>query len=334
LRISSSSDQLEPVVDTPFEPEEPIARNDEPAAHPSRIRPTDRAVREFFDLDFSGEGPASLLAAVAALEAEEHNSFSASTSPPDDESVDEAIADDAHANQAVVMTPAGPQFIDLSSLLDPATTSADPVSTTDGGDHTTDVYEIDATVLDPAFGESTDGPIGDSADAPVSEPTSLLASLSDLDAIFKTAPEFRSAAPAPQPAPAPLENLKEWEYIVEALRRDAERLEARPPAPSQLAPVESVEDQQSVTPSPTIPPAQEIDSVHTEAQPAAAVADPAQSEVAAEPATTKARRKRAKAVPPQDEWGFFDPDQCGFAALIEKLEEVTDKDDKPAPRGA
>ena len=87
---------------------------------------------------------------------------------------------------------------------------------------------------------------------------------------------------------------------------ELERLEARPPAPSQLAPVESVEDQQSVTPSPTIPPAQEIDSVHTEAQPAAAGADPAQSEVAAEPATTKARRKRAKAVPPQDEWGFFD----------------------------
>jgi hypothetical protein len=26
----------------------------------------------------------------------------------------------------------------------------------------------------------------------------------------------------------------------------------------------------------------------------------------------------------QDEWGLFDPEQCGFAALLAKLEEVTD----------
>ena len=39
----------------------------------------------------------------------------------------------------------------------------------------------------------------------------------------------------------------------------------------------------------------------------------------------------AKAATPgaiQDEWGFFDPDQCGFAALIAKLDEVTADDDK------
>jgi hypothetical protein len=34
-----------------------------------------------------------------------------------------------------------------------------------------------------------------------------------------------------------------------------------------------------------------------------------------------------KAKPVQDEWGFFDPEQCGFAALLAKLEEVTDSDD-------
>ena len=26
----------------------------------------------------------------------------------------------------------------------------------------------------------------------------------------------------------------------------------------------------------------------------------------------------------QDEWGFFDPEQCGFSALLAKLEEITD----------
>ena len=33
-----------------------------------------------------------------------------------------------------------------------------------------------------------------------------------------------------------------------------------------------------------------------------------------------------KSKPPQDEWGFFDPEQCGFAALLAKLEEVTEDD--------
>jgi hypothetical protein len=35
-------------------------------------------------------------------------------------------------------------------------------------------------------------------------------------------------------------------------------------------------------------------------------------------------RKPKKPKPIQDEWGFFDPEQCGFAALLAKLEEITD----------
>ena len=30
------------------------------------------------------------------------------------------------------------------------------------------------------------------------------------------------------------------------------------------------------------------------------------------------------AKPVQDEWGFFDPEQCGFSTLLAKLEEITD----------
>jgi CheY-like chemotaxis protein len=37
--------------------------------------------------------------------------------------------------------------------------------------------------------------------------------------------------------------------------------------------------------------------------------------------------------PVQDEWGLFDPSKCGFAALLEKLDEITD-DDKQASHGA
>ncbi len=38
--------------------------------------------------------------------------------------------------------------------------------------------------------------------------------------------------------------------------------------------------------------------------------------------------------PVQDEWGFFDPEQCGFAALLAKLAEITEGDDPPAKRPA
>jgi CheY-like chemotaxis protein len=39
------------------------------------------------------------------------------------------------------------------------------------------------------------------------------------------------------------------------------------------------------------------------------------------------KKQAAKAAPVQDEWGLFDPAQCGFAALLAKLEELTEKDD-------
>jgi hypothetical protein len=41
----------------------------------------------------------------------------------------------------------------------------------------------------------------------------------------------------------------------------------------------------------------------------------------------KPARKALKGKPVQDEWGFFDPEQCGFAALLAKLDEVTAPDD-------
>ena len=30
----------------------------------------------------------------------------------------------------------------------------------------------------------------------------------------------------------------------------------------------------------------------------------------------------------RDEWGLFDPEHCGFAALVNKLDEVTDEEDQ------
>jgi len=51
-----------------------------------------------------------------------------------------------------------------------------------------------------------------------------------------------------------------------------------------------------------------------------------------------AKAKAARSEPPkeprevQDEWGMFDPNRCGFAALVDKLEEVAEKKEPP-PKG-
>jgi hypothetical protein len=60
--------------------------------------------------------------------------------------------------------------------------------------------------------------------------------------------------------------------------------------------------------------------------------------VAPRPAAAKpqppARRVSRGPRPIQDEWGFFDPEQCGFAALLAKLHEITERDDPPAKQPA
>ena len=94
------------------------------------------------------------------------------------------------------------------------------------------------------------------------------------------------------------EQPQEWVDIIEALRRDAEQVPIRKsrvePAKSAPAPVKA-------------------------------------SEPSAGAAAKAKRQPRPGAQPAQDEWGFFDPDQCGFTALLEKLQEITE-DDKQRPR--
>ena len=61
------------------------------------------------------------------------------------------------------------------------------------------------------------------------------------------------------------------------------------------------------------------------AAPVARIDAPPPEVVAASPPVTTRRRKsdKPKKKPVQDEWGFFDPSQCGFAALLDKLDEIT-----------
>ena len=43
--------------------------------------------------------------------------------------------------------------------------------------------------------------------------------------------------------------------------------------------------------------------------------------------TPRRSNRPRKAPPVKDEWGFFDPNQCGFPALIAKLDEIAGLDE-------
>jgi len=43
--------------------------------------------------------------------------------------------------------------------------------------------------------------------------------------------------------------------------------------------------------------------------------------------TPRRPKRRRKAEPVRDEWGFFDPNQCGFSALIARLDEIAGRDE-------
>ena len=108
------------------------------------------------------------------------------------------------------------------------------------------------------------------------------------------APAKPAAAAAPAKPAAPAAAAKsdhmEWAELVASLRQDIERRRNQPAQAATTA---------AAAPAPR---------QHT----------PAPHVVAAE-----VPRKR-KSTPVQDEWGFFDPEQCGFAALLAKLDEFSD----------
>jgi hypothetical protein len=96
---------------------------------------------------------------------------------------------------------------------------------------------------------------------------------------------------APKPASKPARN--DWSELVASLRVDVERIRAEQIAPGANG-------------------ARVLD--HTAAARKASAAKQPRGE-----------RPRAKEPQPvQNEWGFFDPAQCGFAALLAKLDEITD----------
>jgi hypothetical protein len=93
----------------------------------------------------------------------------------------------------------------------------------------------------------------------------------------------------------------EWSELVASLRKDNERRRVEPPQEKPKARPSAIEAAAAPAPAP------------------APVPVPASVPV---PAPVMRRSRRSKPI--QDEWGFFDPEQCGFAALLAKLDEITE----------
>jgi hypothetical protein len=120
-----------------------------------------------------------------------------------------------------------------------------------------------------------------------------------------------AAAPRPMVAATAPASKPEWLELIESLRKDVERLRGEHTQPLSAAAATS----------------------HKAAPPTAALVTEG-AEVSPLPRTppivdlgTRIRKRSGPAKPVQDEWGFFDPEQCGFAALLAKLDEITHLND-------
>jgi hypothetical protein len=120
----------------------------------------------------------------------------------------------------------------------------------------------------------------------------------DIDPLFFA----DDAMTVPPPTPAQAERSA-WLELVESLRQDIERLKA--------------ERAQPVAPPPPV-----------EEEPAPAVARTVSS--IRRPAAVQQSKVRKPRRPIEDQWGLFDPEQCGFAALLAKLDEISTRDEVSA----
>jgi hypothetical protein len=109
------------------------------------------------------------------------------------------------------------------------------------------------------------------------------------------APRIPDAEAESASAPAATRSEREWVALIESLRHDVERLRnERAEKPAKKTAAGRAVKSEAVRPD-------------------------------------KEKEKEKKSKPVQDEWGFFDPEQCGFAALLAKLDEVTDSDEQQGP---
>jgi len=295
----------------PVEPLEPVVETIEPAT----AGPATRSIRDFYNHTDDEQAPSSLMAAVAAFAEEE-------PAVEQGETDSYAVASPATAEQPREETSTDERFadFDLSSMLeDQAQVEQASTELLNEAEPDVEVYELDSSL------------VADSQDAPEVRTWPILESFVT-GANGDQANVAETSEPTVPERPEPGQHqLVEWSDILEALRRDAQpvALEREQPAAVQTEAIQlpnvlveapfwpEPASTQTATPEPVAP-------EPTLEEPAAVEPLPAES--------TNGRRKRGRKASVADEWGFFDPDRAGFAALLAKLEEITEDDSTKTQR--
>jgi hypothetical protein len=126
-----------------------------------------------------------------------------------------------------------------------------------------------------------------------------------------TKPE--ALAPVEAPSDSTESRQPEWLDMVASLQHDVQQLQT-----DWAEPV-------SLTPSLDVPP---IADNGTAVPESVDRSFPLAPRAVSEKSPVKGKKREPKKKRPRkDDWGFFDPEECGFAALLTKLEEVTDDDE-------
>ena len=175
--------------------------------------------------------------------------------------------------------------------------------------------------------------------------------------LFKPAPEPVQVPHEPTPEPAPDSFIAEVLVSAPSAAEEDEGLWLLTRSPQVI----EFEDEPASTDPDTLPlgvlptvPSPQVLTLPSEVKPIAPLEvvfepppvitvrddfdDRAMRRAVAEPAPPRAVPVPREAAPDtlepvQDEWGLFDPSKCGFAALLQKLDEITD-DDRQAGPGA
>lgn len=133
-------------------------------------------------------------------------------------------------------------------------------------------------------------------------------------------PMFFADSPTPQPAGTP--ERSRWNELVESLRQDIHRLKAER-QDGVAAPVAVY----AAAETPAEAPAAGLSIATRASTPRRA---PVVSITSAPSAQKTHTARLTPRRPTEDQWGLFDPEQCGFAALLAKLDELGTREDVPA----
>jgi hypothetical protein len=306
----------------PVERVEPIVETTEPVSAARAAF----SIRDFYTHRDADDAPSSLMAAVAALSEDE----------PTVEAAEPSAVATPPAFAAETREEASTD-VDLSAMLEDQSRARPASNDLASEGEAIEVYELDDNTV---FADTQDEPPATVSEVQLYTPLAHpeVRTWPILEGLVtgtngKDTPVSEAAdSTVPERREPDDHELVEWSDIIEALRRDAQpvALEREPPARVQTETIqlpnvlidtpfwpESLATTQAVAPEPVAP-------APAPADPPAVEPDPAES--------SNGSRKRGRKASVEDEWGFFDPDRAGFAALLAKLEEITEDDSTKTQR--